>query len=276
MSALAAIGSWIKEALATLIAYILGIFAHLKDFLKAFGEWIAMTWILNWLSAKDYIVGVLTALWDNIKEIWNGLKETFNGIITFITGVFTGDWSKAWEGVKEIFKGIWDTFVGIAKAPINLVIGLINGLLIGVENAARGLVNALNRISFSFSIPDWVPFVGGKSWSFGLNLSAPSLPRLSYLAKGGVLTEPTLAMMGEYAGAQTNPEIVTPENLLRQIVMEGNDDLADTFIAVGRQIVAAIQDNSTEIRIGDDVISAAAARGDRDFKKRTGRSQFAI
>lgn len=82
--------------------------------------------------------------------------------------------------------------------------------------------------------------------------------------------------MGEYSGASSNPEIVTPENLLRNIVGESNEDLATTMISMGRQIIAAIEDNATEVKIGDDVISAAAARGNLAFKKRTGRSQFAV
>lgn len=266
----------IKTMLANGWAFLLAFIINIKDVVKAIIEGLILGLIATIVGFWERLKQLLAAILQNINQALDGFMELLVGVIQFIIGVFTLDWKKAWEGIQNIFKGIFDGLVGIAKAPINLIIGLINGLLTGAENAARGVVNALNRISFSFSIPDWVPFVGGKSWSFGLNLQAPTLPRLSYLANGGVLTEPTAAMMAEYPGVKNNPEIVTPENLMRQIVMEGNDDLADTFIAVGRQIVAAIQENNVEIKIGDDVISAAAARGARDFKKRTGRSQFAI
>ena len=103
-------------------------------------------------------------------------------------------------------------------------------------------------------------------------LSGVKIPKL---ASGGVITKPTVAMMGEYSGASSNPEIVAPESLLRGIMAESNDDVADTLISVGRQIIEAINNNNTEIRIGDDVISAAAARGAKDYKKRTGMNQFA-
>lgn len=36
-------------------------------------------------------------------------------------------------------------------------------------------------------------------------------------AKGGVITQPTFGLMGEYPGARTNPEIVTPERLMRSV-----------------------------------------------------------
>ena len=40
-------------------------------------------------------------------------------------------------------------------------------------------------------------------------------------------------------------------------------------------IIEAINNNNVEIKIGDDVISASAARGAKDYKKRTGMNQFA-
>lgn len=258
----------IKGMVGDLVELVTAIWNKVSEFIA----WVTY-YILPpiWMVAGE-IIAVATRIFGNIGEIVNGIITVIRGIIQFITGVFTGDWSKAWEGVKLIFKGIWDSLVGYAKGPLNLIIGLINGALAAIEGALNAVARALNRINIK--IPWWVPGFGGKT--YGFNISTVSLVRIPYLADGAVLTEPTTATMAEYAGAHNNPEIVTPENLLRQIVMEGNDDLADTFIAVGRQIVAAIQDNSTEIRIGDDVISAAAARGDRDFRKRTGRSQFAI
>jgi hypothetical protein len=102
------------------------------------------------------------------------------------------------------------------------------------------------------------------------------LGRVPYLARGGVLSESTLAMMGEYPGAKSNPEIVTPTNLMREVFTESNEDLVGVMIQVGRQIVEAINNNETTISIGDDIISAAAARGAKNFKKMTGRNQFAF
>jgi len=39
-------------------------------------------------------------------------------------------------------------------------------------------------------------------------------------ADGGVITKPTLGLVGEYAGASSNPEIITPERLMRSIFRE--------------------------------------------------------
>lgn len=107
------------------------------------------------------VQGAISAAVNAITSIISGVLTVFDGLITFISGVFTGNWRQAWEGVKSIFKGIFDTFAAICKAPINAVIGIINGAISG-----------LNKINVS--IPDWVPTIGGKS--FGINI--PTIPML--------------------------------------------------------------------------------------------------
>lgn len=56
--------------------------------------------------------------------MWNSVKKIFNGIITFVSGVFSGNWRKAWDGVKQIFKGAWSGFTAIVKSPVNTIIGI--------------------------------------------------------------------------------------------------------------------------------------------------------
>ena len=67
----------------------------------------------------------------------------------------------------------------------------------------------MNRLSFT--APDWVPGIGGKRW--GVNI--PQIPRL---AKGGIISQPTQAIIGE-AGREA---VVPLENN-----MEWLDILAD-------------------------------------------------
>lgn len=81
----------------------------------------------------------------------------------------------------------------------------------GVVNGINAIVKALNKLKFD--IPDWIPGLGGKTFGFNIGM----IPRVSIprLAKGGVLYDETLVMTGEYSGAKTNPEIVTPQNIMR-------------------------------------------------------------
>lgn len=106
------------------------------------------------------IKGFFTGLWSSISDVVGGIKRVFSGLIDFFTGVFTGNWRQALDGIKDIFGGAFDALIGIAKAPINAVVGVINGFIAG-----------LNKIK----IPSWVPGVGGK----GINI-----PKLNYLKVG--------------------------------------------------------------------------------------------
>ena len=128
-----------------------------------------------------------------VRNIWNGLSRIFNGIIDFIRGVFTGDWDRAWNGVKDIFGGVFDALVGLAKAPLNLIIGLLNGAI----GAINGMINGLNRMSFP--APDWVPIFGGKSW--GVNI--PNIPSIPYLASGGIVSSGQM-----FVAREAGPELV--------------------------------------------------------------------
>ena len=79
--------------------------------------------------------------------------------------------------IQSIFSGIWDGLVSGFKGVINFFISGINTLIGGA-----------NKL-LSFKIPDWIPG-GGKT----VGIQLPTIPML---AKGGIATKPTLAMVGE-------------------------------------------------------------------------------
>ena len=123
-----------------------------------------VTKIKTFVASAKAQGGVIGAVFQNISNRVNALKRIFNGVITFVKGVFTGDWRKAWQGVKDIFAGIFSSLGSVLKAPLNGVIVLVNG--------------AINRINgISFTVPDWVPVLGGRT--FGA-----SIPTIPYLYRG--------------------------------------------------------------------------------------------
>ena len=115
--------------------------------------------------------------------------------------MFTGNWKRAWQGVQDIFGGIMNGLQALVKAPLNGVIGLINAAISG-----------LNKIKLpSIDIP-FFGTVGG--WGFNIG-------KIPYLAKGGIIDNPTLAMVGE-AGKEA---VVPLENNT-----QGLDLLADKLL----------------------------------------------
>lgn len=111
------------------------------------------------------VLGGIEALAQGIGPIMESVKAMFDGIISFITGVFTGNWTKAWDGVKQIFSGAFNALEGLLKTPVNAVIALINKAISGING-------------LGLKIPDWVPVIGGNDFSI-------NIPDIPMLAKGG-------------------------------------------------------------------------------------------
>lgn len=114
------------------------------------------------------IIAAVSQIFANISNVVTSVQGVFDGLIQFITGVFTGNWASAWEGVKSIFGNAFSALVELCKVPINAVIGVING-------AVKGINSILGKVT---TIPEWVPVVGGQSFSM-------QLPTIPMLAKGG-------------------------------------------------------------------------------------------
>ena len=164
-----------------------------NNFLAPFVNWIISTFGPIVANIFGEVWDTLKAVFENIADATKNLFDALGGLLDFITGVFSGNWKKAWEGIKTFFKGIWDAMVNVLKAPINLIIGMINTLLSGITSGVNLAIKGLNKLSFT--VPNWVPGIGGKKWGFSIKeLTAPKIP---YLARGGIIDQPTLAMVGE-------------------------------------------------------------------------------
>ena len=137
--------------------------------------------------------------WGAARNIWDGMLAALNGIGGAVWGVIAGigstiwnslstvyqwGWNigrKIWDGIMGGLKGIANWIIGAIKAPINAVISAWNNLKIG---------------GFTIKLPGPIPDV---------HFGGIDLPNLPYLAAGGIVTRPTLAMIGE-----SGPEAVVP------------------------------------------------------------------
>ena len=193
------------------------------------------------------------------------IADVLNGLIIFVDGVFSGDLGKAGEGIKKMVQGIMDGIYYILLSGAKAVVRIINGVIQGIVGAFNDLIKSIN----SFKVPDWVPLIGGKSANFK-QWNVPPIP-YTYLANGGVITSPTVAMMGEYAGASNNPEIVAPQSILRETIENSNNNVVNALIQQTKQLLVALEDMNMSVSIGDDVIAQAAQRGNQAYQRRTGR-----
>lgn len=143
--------------------------------------------LVKWVQDRLYpvVVTCFRNMMNVVEPIIAGFTDRANGIITvlkgivqFITGVFTGNWSKAWSGIKNIFKGAFDTMAASAKVPLNVIIALFENLVNRIGSGINKLIHGFNSIRWD--VPDWVPGIGGRSLGFNIKqIPAVKLPRLA-------------------------------------------------------------------------------------------------
>ena len=161
---------WVK-------AKAIEVWDSIKEKFNQFKEWLGNVFVTDWSQKFGFLGDIINAYLANIRNVFDSVKRIFGGIIDFIAGVFTLKWSRVWQGVQDIFGGIMNGLQALVKAPLNGVIGLINAAISG-----------LNKIKLpSIDIP-FFGTVGG--WGFNIG-------KIPYLAKGGIIDNPTLAMVGE-------------------------------------------------------------------------------
>ena len=211
-----------------------------NKFIQPVVMWLLEKLAPAWSFLSSAVIGVLGSILGVVSDVIGSIIGVLGGIIDFIVGVFTGNWSKAWNGVKDIFKNIVDGLVGIFKFPINLIIDGINAFISG-----------LNKIK----IPDWVPAVGGK----GINI-----PKIPKLARGGVVDQPTLAVVGE-----AGKEAVMPlENNTGWI-----DKLADKLAS---KVGGSDKPIQLVVKIGEDTILDKFIQSIKDKDFETNGEVFSI
>lgn len=156
------------------------------------------------------VVVAVLGLTGNLEEFCQNLKENIlGGLIDFITGVFTGDWTKAWEGIKKVFKGIWNGIVMILESAVNLIIKGVNWLIGKLNSLLENslLAKGLDLIGVEFHGIPQIPPV--------------KIPRL---ATGAVIpsNREFLAVLGDQkSGTNIEAPLDTMVQAFKQALAEG-------------------------------------------------------
>lgn len=167
--------------------------------IRKFVEW--GTWI--WEHYGDQITAVIKVAWDSIKANVTLIIGIIRNLVKLVTAILNGDWSAAWDAAKGIvttfldwFKGLPGRMVGALRAAVGLVGKAAVDLGRAIINGIIGFWNRLDpRITIG-PLPSWVPGIGGKQYQ-----SPDLFPDIPQLAQGGIVTAPTLALIGE-AGSE--------------------------------------------------------------------------
>lgn len=223
-----------------------------NNFILPIVNWFVDTFGPEIAGAVSTVIEVLGGFVGINVDMKNGVLEALNGVLNFLIGVFSGDWERAWDGISQVFEGVWNGIVDTLEGKINLIIRGVNWL-----------ISQLNKVSFS--IPDWVPAVGGKSFGFNIpQISELSLPRL---AQGAVIP-PNREFMAVLGDQTRGNNIEAPEDLIRRIVREESGGMNTELL---QQILAAIQAGQV-IKVNETVLGRTSAKAINKITRSSGKS----
>ena len=214
-----------------------------------------------------------------VIEITSALLEGISGILNILTGLATFDFDKIKEGLDKVTRGIKDLIQGV----VNFFITVINGVIGGVEWLVNVVIKAVNKaIEAINSISVDIDFL-----DIHLGFDIPKLSEVSWdrveipdvFSDEGGYAEGGFPKTGElFYAREAGPELVG--TIGNRTAVANNDQIIEGIAegvanALGYYvpgIIAAIEENRTEINIGDEEIARSAARGNSAFRIQTGQS----
>lgn len=189
----------IVVAIMALVAAGIYLYTHWEQV----SAWASRTWSAISVAISIFCIEAgqwLHQTWDGIatwfQGVWDGVKAVFQGVLAFVTGTFQAGWSVAWSAVSGVFSGIWNGFKGVAQSVLDWIANKLNSV-IGLINSSIEMMNKIPGVDIGKI--DQIP---------------TSQQKVPAMASGGIVMDPTLAMVGEGGG----PEAVVPLDRLSSML----------------------------------------------------------
>lgn len=243
------ISAWLKDLWEGIKTKAEEIWGAIRDFFSQTWEVIKTKTSEVWNGIKTFLENTI---WNPIKttatNIWNGIKSAISTVTDAIKinidkfgSAFKNTWDKIWSSAKEVFDKMWNSLTDIVKSVINHIIGIVNKF-----------IDFWNKIELKVPKVN-LPFVGEVG---GFSIGVPKLDNIPMLARGGIIDQPTLAMVGE-----RGKEAVVP--------LENTAFVDALASAIGSAVMAAMQmgsnlggrSNSTEKEVAIYLDGRKVGRG---------------
>lgn len=177
-----------------------------------------------------------------VVDLFNLMLEPFSELMEGDFKGFIKAFDEMGEELKKIWNSVWESIKGVFA-------NVINGIIQGFADFVNMFSSQVNGLTSLLS--------GAWTW-----LGIPEIPQIPTwnpspieLATGGVITQPTHALVGEYKGASSNPEIVTPENLMREVFLDSMLPVVQAIVNGNSQVVTAIKNKDTNVYMNGRKVS---------------------
>jgi phage-related protein len=226
-------GDWSKawEGLKTFLGGIIdavaslftGLFNTIGAIFKGAWDIIVSIWsvVSTWFNNAVIkpLANLFNGIWNTMKNgaqnAWNGIKNIFSSVATFFKNIF----GNAWNGVKNIFSSGGRIFSGIKNGIFNAFRSVVNTLIAGINKVVSIPFNAING---ALKTVRDISFLGIEPFK-GL-IKLVNVPQIPSLETGGVLDKETIVRVAEYSNARSNPEIVSPRDMMKETMKEALEE----------------------------------------------------
>lgn len=211
------LGVALAETKESIGAALLPAIEAVLPFLSAMAKWaqdnstvfVIIAGVIGAIAAAVVIANAAMTAWGVATKVFTGIQTAFNivmaanpvvllalAIAALVVGLVIA--YKKFDAFREIV----DTVFSAIKTGIKGGMDAITGYLTFVMGVYKGIFNAIGSLwnstigKLSFTVPSWVPGLGGKGFD---------VPDIPMLANGGIVNSATLAIIGE-----KGPEAVVP------------------------------------------------------------------
>ena len=144
---------FVSKLIAQLLPPLVSLFDKIAPLLDAIFS--ALTPVID--ALVSFLIPAIEALMPVVEDVFGffarsigNFVKLIEGVIDIITGIFSGDWSKAWDGVKKIFGAVWDQIKNIAGTVIKWFTTLIPKIWDAISSAGSWLLEQAKKI------PGWI------------------------------------------------------------------------------------------------------------------------
>ena len=199
---------------------------------------------------SDALVNVDAAIagsQDKVKSFNITWVDTINNINSVIMDFINSSMAALGESIGKALAGENIDVINVFGTLLADALTQIGKQLIALATAslfAWALLKSNNPITAAAALVAGIAAVAAGSFMKS-SLEQDRAPKK--FANGGIISGPTMGLMGEYPGAKTNPEVVAPLDKLKSMMGSGSG--SGEFVLRGNDLILAIQRSNSSLKL---------------------------